>query len=374
MYRSVVLALLALLVAAAPAGAADPRRGEQWNLDLIEADAARAISTGAGAVVAVVDSGVQADHPDLAGRVGPGYDEVQRDATPQDGDGHGTHVLGIVGAASGNGVGVESVAPGATLMPIRVLGDDGGGSIDDVARGVDYARTHGADVINLSLGSEVPLVGAAEGDALDAAIRRAIAAGIVVVARRRQQRRAGLRAARGGRRPAVRGRGRQAPPALVLLLLRPRARPRGARRVRRHRRRDGGRRGRPLDVRGTRPIASSRAPRRPRRTWPGSPRCSWRAACAGRPRSSASSPPRPTSAPPGNDAEYGAGLVNARAAVAGLGGAGAARPAPGRRRARRAALPLRAGQAAAAGAHACCAAASGVRVRSVRARAARACG
>ena len=182
MYRSIVLLVLGLLVAAAPAGAADPRRGEQWNLDLIEADAARATSTGAGAVVAVVDSGVQADHPDLAGRVGPGWDEVQRDATPQDGDGHGTHVLGIVGAASGNGVGVESVAPGATLMPIRVLGDDGGGNIDDVARGVDYARTHGADVINLSLGSEVPLVGAAEGDPLDAAIRRAIAAGIVVVA------------------------------------------------------------------------------------------------------------------------------------------------------------------------------------------------
>ena len=182
MYRSIVLLVLGLLVAAAPAGAADPRRGDQWNLDLIEADAARTTSTGAGAVVAVVDSGVQADHPDLAGRVGPGWDEVQRDATPQDGDGHGTHVLGIVGAASGNGVGVGSVAPGATLMPIRVLGDDGGGTIDDVARGVDYARSHGADVINLSLGSEVPLVGAAEGDALDAAIRRAIAAGIVVVA------------------------------------------------------------------------------------------------------------------------------------------------------------------------------------------------
>ena len=121
-------------------------------------------------------------------------------------------MLGIVGAASGNGVGVESVAPGATLMPIRVLGDDGGGSIDDVARGVDYARTHGADVINLSLGSEVPLVGAAEGDALDAAIRRAIAAGHRRGRGRRQQRRAGLRAARGGRRAAVRGRGRQAPP------------------------------------------------------------------------------------------------------------------------------------------------------------------
>jgi subtilisin family serine protease len=182
MPRSFALFVLVLLVAAAPAAGADPRRGEQWNLDLIEADGARPVTTGAGAIVAVIDSGVQAGHPDLAGRVGPGYDVVQRDSTPQDGDGHGTHVLGIIGAATGNGVGVESVAPAATLMPVRVLGDDGGGRIDDVARGVDWAREHGADVINLSLGSEVPLVGAGGGDGFDAAIRRAIAAGIVVVA------------------------------------------------------------------------------------------------------------------------------------------------------------------------------------------------
>jgi subtilisin family serine protease len=182
MLRVLTLALLVALVAAAPAGAADPRRGEQWNLDMIEADAAHAVSTGAGATVAVVDSGVQADHPDLKGRIGPGYDFVDHDTTPQDGDGHGTHVTGIVGAASGNGVGIESVAPGATLMPVRVLGNDGSGNIDDVARGVDWARTHGADVINLSLGSDVPLVGAMGGDTFDAAIRRALAAGIVVVA------------------------------------------------------------------------------------------------------------------------------------------------------------------------------------------------
>src|SRR4029079_1936056 len=170
------------LLLAAPAGAADPRRGEQWNLDLIQSDAAHAVSTGSGAVVAVVDSGTQFDHPDLAGHVGQGYDFVQNDATPQDGNGHGTHVSGIIAAASGNGIGVESVAPGAMIMPVRVLGDDGGGNTDDVARGIDWARTHGADVINLSLGSEVPLVGAMGGDAVDAAVHRALAAGIVVVA------------------------------------------------------------------------------------------------------------------------------------------------------------------------------------------------
>jgi subtilisin family serine protease len=67
-------------------------------------------------------------------------------------------------------------------MPVRVLDSDGAGTVDAIASGIDWARVHGADVINLSLGSEVPVVGAAGGDAIDAAIRRAIAAGVVVVA------------------------------------------------------------------------------------------------------------------------------------------------------------------------------------------------
>src|SRR5688572_5719528 len=181
--RPILLALLLLLLGPAAALAAnDPRRGEQWALDLVESDAAHATATGAGAVIAVVDSGVQADHPDLAGQVLPGRDFVQDDGTPQDGNGHGTHVSGIALAVEGNGVGVSSVAPGAKLLPVRVLDDSGGGTSEDVAAGIDWARTHGAHVINLSLGSEVPIIGAMGGDEIDAAIRRALAAGIVVVA------------------------------------------------------------------------------------------------------------------------------------------------------------------------------------------------
>ncbi len=181
--RPILLALLMLLLApAATLAANDPRRGEQWGLDLVESDAAHATATGAGAVIAVVDSGAQADHPDLAGQVLPGHDFVQDDGTPQDGNGHGTHVSGIALALEGNGVGVSSVAPGAKLLPVRVLDDEGAGTSEDVAAGIDWARTHGADVINLSLGSEVPIVGAMGGDDIDAAIRRALAAGIVVVA------------------------------------------------------------------------------------------------------------------------------------------------------------------------------------------------
>jgi subtilisin family serine protease len=181
--RRAMLTVWFVLVVAAPAHAAgDPLRARQWNLDMIGADAAHAVTTGTGAVVAVVDSGVQLDHPDLRGRLAPGADLVDHDATPQDGDGHGTHVAGIIGAATGNGVGIASVAPGATLLPIRVLDNDGAGSADTVAAGIDLARQRGADVINLSLGSEIPLVGAMGGDAIDAAIHRALAAGIVVVA------------------------------------------------------------------------------------------------------------------------------------------------------------------------------------------------
>ena len=181
--RPLVLALLVLLLAPAAATAADdPRRGEQWNLDLIESDAAHATSTGAGAKIAVIDTGVAAGHPDLAGQILPGHDFVQDDGTPQDGNGHGSHVSGIALAATGNGVGISSVAPGARLLPVRVLGDDGSGTSEDVAAGIDWARTSGADVINLSLGSEIPIIGAMGGDEIDAAIRRALAAGVIVVA------------------------------------------------------------------------------------------------------------------------------------------------------------------------------------------------
>ena len=153
----VATALIAAAVLALPAGAAaarDPLRERQWGLAMIEAEGAHAVSTGAGAVVAVIDTGVLDSHADLAGRLLPGRDFVQDDDTPQDGNGHGTHVSGIVAATAGNGIGVSSVAPGAQVLPVRVLADDGSGTVDDVAAGIDWAVARGADVINLSLGDE----------------------------------------------------------------------------------------------------------------------------------------------------------------------------------------------------------------------------
>jgi subtilisin family serine protease len=184
--RRLVLSLALLgLLATAPAalGASDPRRGEQWGLSMIHSDQAHATTAGAGAVVAVIDSGVRATHADLAGQLVAGHDFVQKDDTPQDGNGHGTHVTGIIAAATGNGVGVASVAPAAKVMPIRVLDDDGEGFSEDVIAGIDYAVAHGADVINLSLGGQVPLVDNIAGDPdFNAAIDRALDAGVIVVA------------------------------------------------------------------------------------------------------------------------------------------------------------------------------------------------
>src|SRR3954469_13465969 len=177
----VLSSLLACGALAVPAHAApDPLRPQQWGMTMIHADEAHATATGAGATVAVIDTGALLSHPDLQGRLVAGRDFVEKDDTPQDGEGHGTHVAGIVAANADNGVGVEGVAPGAKVLVIRVLGDDGSGSTDDVAAGIDYAVSHGADVINLSLGPDTPLVG--NGSGFDSAIDRALDRGVVVVA------------------------------------------------------------------------------------------------------------------------------------------------------------------------------------------------
>src|SRR3954469_7669631 len=146
--------LLLCLAIPATASAADPLRPQQWGLDMIKADAAHATSTGSGAVVAVIDTGVLASHEDLSGRLVQGRDFIQdpNDDTPQDENGHGTHVSGIVAAAANNGKGIEGVAPGAKVMPIRVLDANGEGDVETVAKGIDYAVDHHVDVINLSLG------------------------------------------------------------------------------------------------------------------------------------------------------------------------------------------------------------------------------
>ena len=131
----------------------DPRYSQLWGLAKIGAPAAWNRTTGsAGVKVAVVDTGIATDHPDLSANVVPGFDFVQGDSDPRDFNGHGTHVAGTIGARGNNAIGVTGVNWQVSLMPVRVLDGSGSGSNANVAAGFAYACSHGAVIVNASLG------------------------------------------------------------------------------------------------------------------------------------------------------------------------------------------------------------------------------
>ncbi|MFD2611492.1 S8 family peptidase [Paenibacillus gansuensis] len=126
----------------------------QYGPQRISAPSAWDVTTSSSNIrIAVIDSGVQLNHPDLSGKLLPGYDFVSRDGLPEDGNGHGTHVAGIAAAATNNARGIAGIAPNASILPVRVLDNSGSGSLATVANGIIYAADQGAQVINLSLGS-----------------------------------------------------------------------------------------------------------------------------------------------------------------------------------------------------------------------------
>ena len=137
----------------------DALRAQQWPLQQFAVESTVwPRSTGAGIKVAVVDSGVATEHPDLAGQLTPGADFVVDGSgtTPNTSDpnGHGTHVSGIIAAVAGNSIGIAGLAPAARIIPVRVLDDDGAGYSSDVAKGIVFAVDQGAQVINLSFGGQ----------------------------------------------------------------------------------------------------------------------------------------------------------------------------------------------------------------------------
>lgn len=181
----------------------DPRFPEQWFLrntaqrvcipgDLpcarpgadISASEAWSVSTGSSSViVAVIDTGVDYRHPDLAanilrdsdGKV-VGYDFANSDADPDDDNGHGTHCAGLIGAVGGNGIGITGVAWKVSIMPVKALGASGQGRLSDIIAAVDFAVEHGAHIINASFGSS------STSRLFLEAIQRAGARGVLVVA------------------------------------------------------------------------------------------------------------------------------------------------------------------------------------------------
>ncbi|MCL4859152.1 MAG: S8 family serine peptidase [Caldilineaceae bacterium] len=130
----------------------------QWYLQRIGASRAWGLAQASAAhadlatiQVAVVDSGIDPDHPEFAGNLLPGKNYVTPGNAPVDRYGHGTHVAGLIGAMTNNNIGVAGIAPQVKIDPRKVLGDSGGGTVDNVARGICEAADAGAHIINLSL-------------------------------------------------------------------------------------------------------------------------------------------------------------------------------------------------------------------------------
>jgi subtilisin family serine protease len=157
---------------------ADSIRDEQYQLRALDVPTAWRSSTGAGMTVAVLDSGVDASHPDLAGQVLPGADFVDGSTDGRrDFVGHGTTVAALIAGRNDKSSGVAGIAPAAKILPVRVL--DKQNKYDDatvVATGLRWAVDHGAKVVNLSLG------GGARSDALAAALDYAALHDVVIVA------------------------------------------------------------------------------------------------------------------------------------------------------------------------------------------------
>ncbi len=128
----------------------DPQFLAQWHLPQIQAPDAWDTTQGIGAVIAILDSGIDATHPDFAGKLVAGYNTYSNNSTTSDQYGHGTEVAGAAGALTDNGVGIAGVAGAAPIMPVRVTDSTGRATSASLANGIVWAADHGARIVNLS--------------------------------------------------------------------------------------------------------------------------------------------------------------------------------------------------------------------------------
>lgn len=149
----------------------------QYGLRTTQTDLAWDVTQGSsGQEIAVLDTGVDYNHPDLDSKIIKGFDFVDDDNDPMDLHGHGTHVSGIAAAETNNGTGIAGTAPNTKVLAVRVLDAAGNGSLDDIANGIRYAADQGAEVINMSLGCNCHTV------ALEDAVNYAYNKGVVLIA------------------------------------------------------------------------------------------------------------------------------------------------------------------------------------------------
>ncbi len=155
----------------------DPLWSQAWSLRALKLPDVWPTAVGDPAtVVAVIDTGVDPTHADLAGALVPGYDTLSSSAATADDNGHGTAVAGVIAARSDNGIGVTGACGGCSVMPVKVIGASGLGDSAHIAAGIVWAADHGARVINLSVVLDSP-----QQDVEDA-VRHARDRGVVVVA------------------------------------------------------------------------------------------------------------------------------------------------------------------------------------------------
>lgn len=157
--------------------AIDAELDRSWGVKRIGAGVVHTFpNTGARVKVAIIDTGIDYSHPDLAANYGGGYDFVNGDDDPMDDHSHGTHVAGIV-AARDDDAGVVGVAPDAELYALKILDASGSGNDSDLIAAMEWAVTHSMQVVNLSLGTS-----ADPGSLVQQVFDEAQAAGVVTVA------------------------------------------------------------------------------------------------------------------------------------------------------------------------------------------------
>lgn len=146
-----------------------------WGIDWIDAELAKAITTGKDVKVAVLDTGIDVNHPDFKTNIKGGYNAINPRKSYTDDNGHGTHVAGII-AAMDNDIGVAGVGPDIYLYSVKVLNRNGSGYVSDVIEGIEWSVNNGMQVINMSLGTSSDI------QSFDDAVKTAYENGFVIVA------------------------------------------------------------------------------------------------------------------------------------------------------------------------------------------------